>query len=256
MSTAINKAHSLTTISPSKVLYLRRGDTKGFFLKSFVLLIVYLLGIHSLSNAQNLKEDIKRINDSYFSASSFQQDMYFQLFASSDSEQALESYKAFIQRQGKSYFMRKGEIESLTNEKFTLLIDHDSKAISVQKAVENEMNPTGGVDLDEVLKICSKTEFESKSGNKGIYHFYLENYAYKKMSVEFDRKSFFILKIIMYAADEENPYRAEISFSNIKKEVRFPINTFSEERYLSHNAGKYSPNSSFATYQLLNYIRE
>ncbi|MEM6800514.1 MAG: hypothetical protein AAF696_03870 [Bacteroidota bacterium] len=222
-------------------------------LKVFFLL-VFLGGMQLHSFSQNLKEDIKLINESYLEASSLQQEMHVQLFSSHDAKQAIESYTAFIQRKGESFYMRRAQTESLSNARMSLLIDHRSKSILLQKPVEMHMPGLGEMNLDSALSICEKTVYEQKSAERGVYHFHMKDYLYESLSIEFDLQTHFLRKFSFYAADPENDFRMEISFSNIKRNLAFPKNTFSETKFLSQKSGKYSPTSSFATYQILNYL--
>lgn len=219
-----------------------------------ISLIIHLLFLGSISHAQNIKEDIQKINENYVIEGSFQQEIRFQLFASYETKEALQSYTALIQKEGKSSYMKRGKVESLSNENFSLLVDHESKAIILQGAVQKDMSSISDVKLDSMLSLCSKTEFESKKGNLGIHHFYFKDYRYDKVSFEFSRSSYLIKKMTLYSRADESPMRVEISFFNVRKQPNFPKNTFSANRYLDQKAGVYSPNANYSDYQLLNYL--
>lgn len=227
--------------------------------KHIYLRFCFCIGILTLGlnlTAQNIKEDIRRINENYFNASAFQQEVFFQLFASYEAKEALESYTVFTQKEGSSSYSRRGKVESLSNDKITLVVDHGSKAIMLQgpSPEQTKINAISEVQLDSMLNLCKNTQFESKKGKLGVYHFYFKAYAYDQVSVEFNRSDFLIQKLTLYSRSDETSMRVEISYRNIRKQINFPKDTFSESRFLVLKSGNYSVKDDYSDYQLLNYL--
>ena len=221
-------------------------------MKGTIWLCLSLFG-HMLG-AQDLKEDLAKINKNYGGGIAFQQEIHFQLFSAFEGGEEIESYTTFVQKQGNASYSRRKEIESLRNEEVSVLINHASKAILIQDSPQSSSEIMENIDLDSWLEKCEKTEFQKLSAKTAQYVFHFQDYRYGKIKLAFDPSSFLLKKISLYAREDETPMRAEISFQKVKTLKSFPPKTFSEHKYVTQKEGKYVPTASYANYQLLNYL--
>ena len=138
-------------------------------MKSLSYLIMLLCGLGLGQNllSQDIKVDLKMINQAYLQAKTFEQEMEISLFSSEDTEQAIETSTSFIRRKGQSFYVKNGEQERISNERLTLVIDHSSKSILLQGPPVNKEVMFMDVKLDSMLNICSDIQYESTQGGMG-----------------------------------------------------------------------------------------
>lgn len=225
------------------------------------LFSLLLLCMGTKAMAQDFKADIRQINQAYLRHQSFGAKLVYQLFATHESEKAMRTLTGTIRNQGKLKYSKMAEVESLINEDYALLINHEQQTISIQKSfTHNPVIPD--VNLDSLSSFCEEIHFLELGNQLLGYEFVFKKYEYERIRVVFDPKSHVIHKFVFYQAEPielipgqpAQAIRMEIAFTQIQVNEPFPATTFSATRFVKKVGKDFQPIASLASYRLVNFL--
>lgn len=208
----------------------------------------------STIHAQTFKEDVKKINSAYEKAAKLSFKANHTYYDARGANTPGEVKQSVIYKDGKKTYNKTDFIETVTDERYSLVIDNHNKIISANK-IPATTAPlvTAMVSLDSLMKLCSKIEYVT-SGNLKGYKLAFEQMEAEQLTIYFDPKTFFIKRIeIDYIGwDGSQPY-VEISYSEINTNPGFPKGIFSTDKYVINSNGKLTLTDKYSSYKLLNY---
>jgi hypothetical protein len=219
-----------------------------------------LLGI-----AQNVKQDLMKINEVYSTITNLSMEINYSVFSSAQSNVALETHTGIFKQHDGMFYSRLKEVESLHNKNCSVVIDNEDKMIVVANPTKSDVSKITLIDMDKSLKTCSSVETIVSKGNQAGYKFvYKQNVVseYDAIELYFNKKTFLIEKMVMYYRQKQNlkenepdaikeKPRLEIVFFNTNLKTVTDVSFFSEARFVEKRKGKYFPVNAYNQYQLI-----
>lgn len=224
-----------------------------------------LLSLFFSAAAQNAKQDILKINETYTSLEDLSMDITYTLFPSAKSKVPAETHAGCFKQHGIMKYSKVKDIEAVHNKNYSLVIDNDDKLIVVANPAKFSASKITMLDLEKSLSLCSSVEFIGTTGNQSGYKLVFKQNApseYDAVELYFNKKTFLVEKLVMYyrqtiKLNEEDPNsakdkpRLEIAFSNASLKKITDISFFLEEKFIEKKKGKYYTASAYNSYQLI-----
>ena len=228
------------------------------------LILLGWLGILSPGSAQDIKADILKLNAAYRDHTGFRADVTYKLFPSYKATKAVNTVKGTIRKQGKRQYTKLGAMESIINENYAILLNHDDQVLSLQAASSPPTSQELPVELDSILSLCRNIHFEQRDAHSHAYTFEFGDYVYDQIVLVFDPQSWLIHKFVFYTSEavelpqkkDPTKVRVEIEYLQPQFDPVFPEHAFSEAQFLTRANGKFTPTAPFHTYQFVNYLSE
>ena len=214
------------------------------------------------SQAQSVKSELTQIREAYESLQGMSADIQFELFDSFEAIKPIDVQSGKFRQAGNKSYSQFGSSEVLTNDKYSLVIDHEEKLMLIQNPLPVSFSPETQIPMDSLLAICSKVTWKDIDPSKRSITFLFENYEFQKVQIFYDSKSHILNKVILFQANpsdllgNQNPIlgRMEITYVNTLINPSFTSKDFSERIYVQKEKGKIVPASSYSNYQLANYL--
>ena len=212
---------------------------------------------------QDFAADLKKINERYGQITEIDIKMSRRLYPNAKSSRPFmqESYE--LKQQGALQHTRHGELESLNNQKYLILVDHEDKNISVQPSIDIQ-GPfmSFPIPIDSLLPLYDSIQYTVLGKGLSKYILYISDFTYEKIELFFYPANYLIQKAVFYSAtveqlDEGIPAakaRFEIKYERTRIKPDFPAGTFSEKKFIKVLNGKISCSDSFKNYHLINYL--
>jgi hypothetical protein len=232
-----------------------------YYIKAVLLFFMLLSSL--IVSAQNVKEEIKKINAAFENTSSISMDISYAAFSNYYSTKPLETTRGSFKKNGNNYWSKMEEVEMCQNEKCMIYADNEEKQIIIS-------NPPGkpkGKELYMNLDTLMKYEFKSQIKTFGSFNRITFEYndqdglrEYSKMDIYYDTKTYFINKCVLFYAEEmstdqeekgpmDKP-RLEISYTNISfSETDKSI--FSESNYFLQSGNKISGKGIYKNFEII-----
>ncbi len=230
---------------------------RGFFLPVFLIVANTLF-------SQNAKEDFEKMNKA-FDVKALSMKIRYDLYKNKDTKILFQKEVAELKQSGNLKWMKIGKMETLETDKYSLLIDHGAKEISLLGKSLNQQNEKNSnpfkMNLDSLLKICEKVEFKNENENQNSYELVFPNSEYNKVKVVYNKKTFFIEKLIMYydekrkldenKKEEKEAPRMEILCSEINTNPSFSDTDFTSDKYIEKTVnGKWIAKALYSSYEV------
>lgn len=255
-----------TVLAHFTICLFQKGTKKSMhnFIKQYCFCLLFCI-LFFPAAAQNAKQDILKINETYSSIKDLSMDITYTVFPSSKSKVALETHTGCFKQHGDMKYSRLKEVEAVHNNNYSLVIDNEDKLIVVANPAKSNMSEITMIDLDKSLSQCASIDFLGTIGSLSGYKLMFKQNVvseYDAVELYFNKKSFFVEKLVIYyrqkvKLNEEDPNavkdkpRLEIVFSNTNLKTIADITLFSEERFIEKKKGKYYPTSAYNSYQLI-----
>lgn len=235
---------------------------QSFFRISIIGMVLLGIGCFLSGFAQDVKVDIQKINEAYSGHKSFRADLVYSLYASHADEVPHQTLKGVVQNQGSHQYSRMSDMETMINDQYALIINHERQTISLQPKFDRSSQIMQPVALDSLTKICKDIQYQVLAGQHVAYDFYFDAYSYERIRVVFDPENYVIQKFVFYQKDPvelapgQTPQaiRMEIAFKNIQINRSYPSNTFSEKKYVRKVGENFQPATTYASYELVNFL--
>lgn len=228
--------------------------TYNFYYRLLACLLLACLS-YTLS-AQNVKQDIERINEAYRSLKGAQVELEYQHYAGYDPGNP-EISKGTASWQGANQKMSTPAMERLQNEKYAILVNHDMKTIIIQNA-QVATNIGSPIPLDSLLAICDSIHFLQKENGLLAYRFVIGVLGFEAIEVVFNPQSYFIERIVCYQLpwkEGELGDRTEIHYRNFQRLSTSSTSPFSEQKYVRRDGDQFLPQLAYKGYELYNFCR-
>jgi hypothetical protein len=163
-----------------------------------IFLLPFLLCSAITASAQDVREDLRRVNRQYEEAEKLSMSLTYTLYPSPASKEAEKTYAGFYRKDGQNIHSKLMDTETLQNASYTVMADEENKILLLSAPGKKGFAP-GQQDLDKYLAYCSSVKFTEDKTYK-IY-----TLAFKKGTVEFseivlyiDKKSYLFGKMTVY----------------------------------------------------------
>ncbi|MEM7370407.1 MAG: hypothetical protein AAF587_17490 [Bacteroidota bacterium] len=226
-----------------------------------LLMIFVLAGNSTVVFSQDVKEDLKKINQAYEAHKSFRADVTYKLFGSLSGNTPIETVSGTIRNQDQYQYSKISGLETLINGKYAVLVNHERKTISIQSGFELT-SVLHQPNLDSLVAYCQDIQYTRLTSSSVSYDFVFENHEYERIRMVFHPDTYVIESFTFYQADPVSlteggalqSIRMEIQFSNIQINQALPDAQFSEAQFVSHINGQYQPVKALASYRLVNFL--
>jgi hypothetical protein len=218
----------------------------------------------SICYSQNIKEDFKNINDTYFKLKNTYIEAKMKLYTDYISTKPIEESTSIIKRSGNYYYTKQGNSEYLRNKFYQVIIDNNNKVIILDSSrLQLIQNPyLSIIPLDSLLSILKQTTYREVGNNKAIYTIVTDFDYISKFEVQFNKKSYFIEKLVFYINTTEQGVngleklkpRIEIVYQKFRTDAKYNDNEFSESRYFSVKGKKVILTQAYTGYTLHNHL--
>jgi hypothetical protein len=223
---------------------------------SVILLILLFSGNYF---AQVAKDDFMRINSAYVEHPRLSIKIKYEVYKNKDSKLPFSTETGEVKCKDKVRYSRVGNIENIEKENYRLIVDHEDKNISLLGITgSNQASALLPIDLEKLLGLCSKVEFQPLQNNQNCYRMLLPGEEYGEIKLIYNAKTFFIEKLILQYAKKENlegtdagpkeAPRMEISYMNYSTDPEFGNTPFNYDAFLEKKNGKLVARNAYKTY--------
>lgn len=232
------------------------------------VLIAFALMVFEVQ-AQNVAEDIRRINAALLKTEQLSFEMTYNVFPDSSSKSPMQTENGKWLKKGSSQYHLLGNIETVRKMgELQLVIDHENKMAVVSAAPQvdgdGNMNSFMGIgSMEALLEQCQSIKYREINGMSVAYDLFPVASEFSKITVVFDRKLFLPLKFMLQYANpvtlvesEEGQTiipRIEIDFKNTRN-----TNDVSKltdiNNYILRKGNSYVLVGPYKDYRLNNYL--
>ena len=227
-----------------------------------VWLLMMLVGWGISGHAQNhagVAEYLKKINQAYSGAGSFQFAIRYSVYKSATSSIAVETSTGKYYKKDQSYLWIAGEQYIMQNKQYFISADKENKSLLIGKPV-GQSEAFLPVPVDSLLVLASDHKLIEKGEEKEIqltFGFMLDNVS--RMDIRFGANGL-ISRLVFYynhfIEDEKNPLvssspRLEMVFTPMEKDPSQGDEMFSEKSFFHLKDGKIIPVGVYKDYFLI-----
>lgn len=227
-----------------------------------------VLFISAVLPAQQLKEDVRKVNDTYARAKNVSMKIHYRLYQDYSTAVPFEDKTGTYIRQGQNYFSQLLGITTIQNGSTKLSVSDAEKTIIVSDA-DRKIAAPSNVMIDSLIKRCSKVEFTDLGEGRKLYRLRFEKTAffeYDMIDLQFG-SNYFIEKIVLFYREavvldetagkmkKEKP-KLEISYSEINTQPVVAADQFSEAKYIRRSGKTVLPAAAFKNWKVLNYKKD
>lgn len=227
-----------------------------------------VLFITAVLPAQQLKEDVRKVNETYAKTKTVSMKIHYRLFQNYATAIPFEDKTGTFIRQGQNYFSQLLGITTVQNGSVKLSVSDADKTIIVSDA-DRKIAAPSNVMIDSLIKRCSKVEFTDLGEGRKLYRLRFEKTAffeYDMIDLQFG-SNYFIEKIVLFYREavvldetagnmkKEKP-KLEISYSEINTQPVVAADQFSETKYIRKSGKTFVPATAFANWKVLNYRKD
>lgn len=234
-------------------------------IRSIVLILSLLAG---KSFSQVAKDDFEKISKAYAASPHLSMKMKYEVYKNKTTTVVLSTETGILKRKDKIQYSRIGKIETVENDRYHMIVDHEDKNISLLgiRVVEGNRNQQKEetaislFEMEKMLALCSKVEFKKWNAVQNAYTLVLPDNEYDEVQVIFNARTFFIEKLILFYAEKQNleeiknglkeSPRMEISYSDIDTNPDFENTPFSYDAFLEKQNGKLVAKAAYKDYEI------
>lgn len=229
------------------------------------LLLSWIIAAHT-TYAQNVTEDLQRIEQRYATTERLTAEMVYRVYANNKAEDPLQTEDGKVIKKGSKTYQKIGPMETLTTPDYQLVTDHSNQLIVLSQGVENNNALTGvsTEQLRELLKLCKDITYEVLNDRQAQYMMQIPSGEYQQVALVFDRQDFWLNKITLFyrypqalsgqTGPQEAP-RVEIDFTQISTKKRVNDDIFAYNNLLNKSHNQYSLTKEYEHYRLINQLR-
>lgn len=258
----------------------RTSREVGIALRGLSLAILLCLAPRG-AVADQAVEDLARIQAAYAGLERFSVEISFALYAAAGSEVVEESGRALVRRHGDLYWSRTFHLETLLNQRYLVLADHDSRTLMIDRRPEFSRAPAEPmqIDLEAILgesldpdqltnrEAGSITARPAAGGRRSLTIEYppgeYPSGEYHSIELTFDSRTYLIDRMVLHfrqplpirADSEPAAPHIEIRYSDFQADPAFPPGAFSEERYFALSAeGTIVAGPEYRDYRIIDHL--
>jgi len=212
--------------------------------------------------AQDVRKDIDRINATYEASDDLKVMVEIRQYDNVSSREPSQITQGTTWRSGKHYYAKMGKVETLTNDNFSVLVDHTSRALMIQPPVKQAFEMAIQVPVDSMLVLAQNISFD-RVGKNGRYTFQFEGYVYDRIELLFDPQTYLLTGLVYITSPVSLPYadtpqrgRLEVRLSDQQLNPDRDAKIFSGRQYVQQTSTGYKPVARYASYEFINYLSQ
>ncbi len=219
-------------------------------------------------SAQNINHDLEKINALFLHAPQFSMKVEYILYEDHSTSKVYKKETADIKRNKEERYMQIGELENISTATYNLMVDHESKVITLLPPVKTFPVNVTVVNIDSLKGVCEKYYFKKQDQQYGAYWFELNEYSeYEKVMLNFNLETYLINKIVLFIREEDisedesaekvaSP-RMEIIYKEFNKGLKKQeMADFSLDKFLKKKGNNFILNEAYAGYVFNNYLQK
>ncbi len=212
--------------------------------------------------AQNIKQDMLAINKACHQQNNVSVGFSYTLYKDDKSKEAIDVVQGEIKRLGENLHYKLADMEIIRNEKYNLIIDHQSKLISLSEHNTRLFDWNEGLyfgNFEQYMKLYEKSTFSSQ-GNTATYDLQLKTGQFARIQITYNKQNYLMTKVVLYYREaqdisrdqrgEKTKPRLEINYTSTDVKAKLEAENFSELNYLDKNGKNYSCKAAYKTYRL------
>ena len=224
-----------------------------------------VLIIPFISSAQNLAEDLQRMDQAYADAEQLTMQVSYEVFRNATAQEPIQVEKGQIVRRGNQSYQKIGAVETITTAEYQLVADHTHQAVILAAGV-NTPTSAGTLSVEQLqtlLQLCDSVEYKAIDPQHMQYTLLIPSSEYQKITITLDRQHYWIKKMVLHyrhgrkftdAAGAPEAPRLEMTFGNISTRKKVPQDTFAYQNFLDKSHNRYTLNKTYQHYQLINQL--
>lgn len=229
-----------------------------FFLTAFVL------PIHGQDKAA-AKHIIEKINAFYAQMPEFQNEVAYNLYKDHTTKEVVESDTAIMLKSNGSSWFRMGDIETLSDGKYDIMVHHADKVIVVSKYSATATNPLMHLSLDTLLSACSHFETDL-FGSVGCLYLGFAGSEATGISICYNQSDYSLYSLTTYyrnerKLNEENNaplIRPRLEIRYLRTSQPSPVNRQKTQSswFIRKVGADFKPTEKYKSYQIINQVIE
>lgn len=236
-------------------------------LKWLMCLSVFLFQINEQLSAQNISEDFKRIHHTYYEGD-YAYDMLYDVFDINNKPIPNFSMKTSIYRYKGNMYSKLGEIETVRNPKYSLMINNERKLMMLNyNNIKKGRSIEQSFYIDTLVKHYERTVLVKDESKERTYRVFFNKRVkqYQSAEISFNPRNYIPTKIILYlrkssTSDSENEGKSTNKSAMIIVSINhviFPTTSFppnySLKEYVSENRKGFNILSKYNKYKFIDY---
>jgi len=230
-------------------------------MKNILYIIIGFFLTNNIS-AQNLPEDLTKMNEAYDKSNTISMQIIYQVYFDGNT-QPNQSEKGWIKKSKDKIYSNQFSQEIIVNDQYVLNVDNEGKMIQIEKKPKDYQvqNPISSIQTDSLIKTYELVKYKGTEGL--LKHYYLKFKDGQVLSTEIwlNKSTFFIEKMkIIYrdkmevADDVYSSVVAVINYKNIKVNETISSNTFSIENFINVSGKSVLLKDKYKNYELINLL--
>ena len=224
-----------------------------------VLLLLIIPHVYS----QNITEDLKRINETYARLKDISMKVEYRVYDHYNSSNPIQVEHGYVVKNNELMINKIGNVEIISSAEYQITVNHDEKVIFLRSS-DSSFQITPGMMYDNLEKMSSQFDnIEFVPGSSASeYVISFESAQFKKASIVFNKRTFFIEKITIFYKEgislnsDENDVKdqpkLEIEYSDIKTNAK--INGDLITKYIQKENGTFTLSNEYRAYTLFNQL--
>ncbi len=229
-----------------------------------------LLVVSSLNAQSNeFKEEFVKLRDTYKNTQNFSCGIRITTYKDYETKEPLTVIAGEYKKEGSKNYSKMDNYEYISNPNYLVVVNNKEKEISYLPRTTYGIAPDPfRLNMDSILSQYDKIYKVDAPAGKEALVLEIEHSIYKKVFLQYDKKIYFIEKVVLYCdysqkgfdnknywsgssnAEYKNP-RVEVFYDTIIINPEYPVNTFSIEKFLIKNASKkYVCTEAYKNYKL------
>ena len=233
-----------------------------------LILFFVVLSLADVAFSQNMKEDIRKVNLVYDKNDKISMDIIYNAYETYESSRIADTYVGSMKRNGKNYYSKILDIETVYTDKYALVINKEKKQLIVNNPIMFNNSNVTMVDVDESFNSYSEVKEKTETATQKVYYFKVKKNIITNVSafdIYINKETFFVEKAVIYYAHElkSNPNdanekykkpRLEIVFNNININPTFEAGFFDYNSYITAKGTEFKLTDTYKDYNLSNQV--
>lgn len=237
------------------------------FTPLFIVPLLMVCFVNAPVKAQDAAEELKKISEWYLARQSFESSFDYILYTDAGRKKQVEKQQGLYCRSGNKTYMKGLATETMSNETYSVTVNHQEKMIMASKAAEAQKQGTE-VDQADLLKqytnASDKLTYRKIDNSSSEISIQKENGPYAAVKVVYNHRQHILNELhlqfrntdgINWTYGTKQPYLV-IRYYGLKYDHKVSPSLFDEKRFITITAGtrKVKPAAAFARYQVFSTI--
>lgn len=223
------------------------------------VLLFFFIGSTANLAAQNVDSDLEKIESIYDNNKKVIINKQINYYKKVTDKQPEESVTSTLKRDRSNYYSTAFNVETMVTKGVSVLIDHNSKTILLDKNDANELDESLKLGISSVKSSSYKIDFK-KVAKQGCYTFHFKSGNHLKAELWFNSETFYVEKIVYYPNttninDAESYFKIEILITDYNLNFQpEELKDFNIYQYINVSNSEITVTEKYKEYKLINNI--